>query len=122
MLEIREIRFRTEQKKGVDVATPPFFFSTTYLHSDPSSRMDPPTERPTTRAKNANQHPGMIGQTRKRRTKAEIARDEALLLAKKEAEKKRKDEGIARVAQMEDKMAINDANVRSAHPRSRKGI
>ena len=84
--------------------------------------MRPPTERPATRAKNANQHPGRIEQPSKRRTKAEMDHDRALQQEKKEAEKKRKNDGIARVAQLEDKMAIDEANIASAHPRSRQGI
>jgi hypothetical protein len=81
--------------------------------------MDPPTvTRPTTRAKNANQHPGRVGQTRKRHTKAEIERDNALLQQEKEAEAQKKNEGIARVAQLEDKMAIDDTKTGGAHPRN----
>jgi hypothetical protein len=83
--------------------------------------MDPPTGRPVTRSKNANQHPGKVVQMRKRRTKAEVEEERALLRAKKEAEKQKKDEGIARVAQLEDKMALDDANIGSSHPRSQKG-
>jgi hypothetical protein len=51
-----------------------------------------------------------------------MAHDRALQEAKKEAAKKKKDEGIAHVAQLEDKMAIYEANIASAHPRSRQGI
>jgi hypothetical protein len=81
------------------------------------SNMDPPTViHPTTRAKNANQHPGRVGQTRKRHTKAEIECDNALLQQEKEAEVQKKNEGIAHVAQLEDKMAINDTKTRGAHP------
>jgi GH15 family glucan-1,4-alpha-glucosidase len=84
--------------------------------------MDPPTGRPVTRSKNANQHPGRVVQVKKRRTKAEVESDRALLLAKTEAEKQKKNEGISRVAQLEDKMATDDANIGSTHPRSHKGI
>jgi hypothetical protein len=86
-----------------------------------ASKMDPPT-RPTTRAKNANQHPGKIGQIRVRRTKAEIEHDKAVLREKKQAEEQKTNEGIARVAQLEDKMALDEADAGSAHPRSRAGI
>jgi hypothetical protein len=84
--------------------------------------VNPPTERPATRAKNANQHPGRIEQSRRRCTKAEMVHNRALQEAKKEAVKKRKDKGIAHVAQLEDKMAIYEANIASAHPRSCQGI
>jgi hypothetical protein len=59
---------------------------------------------------------------RKRRTKAEVEHDKAVLQSKKDAEKQNKDEGVSRVAQLEDKMAIDDANVGRSHPRSHKGI
>lgn len=84
--------------------------------------MNPPTERPATRAKNATQRPGKVLQTRKRRTKAEMERDRALQQERKQTEKTRKNKGIASVAQLEDRMAINEANIESAHPRSRQGI
>lgn len=74
-----------------------------------------------TRAKNANQHPGRVIK-RKRCTKAEIEHDRAQLVAQKEAEKQEHQEKIANVAQLEDKMAVDKANIGSAHPQSRKGI
>jgi hypothetical protein len=83
--------------------------------------MDPPTGRPVTRSKNASQHPGKVLQMSKRRTKAEVEHDKALLRSKKEAETQKKNEGIARVAQLEDQMAIDDANIGNSHPRSHKG-
>jgi len=83
--------------------------------------MDPPTGRPVTRSKNANQHPGKVLQTRKKRTKAEVELEKALLLSKKEAETQKKNEGIACVAQLEDQMAIDDANIANSHPRRYKG-
>jgi hypothetical protein len=51
-----------------------------------------------------------------------LVHNRALQEAKKEAVKKRKDKGIAHVAQLEDKMAIYEANIASAHPRSCQGI
>jgi hypothetical protein len=79
--------------------------------------MDAPVERRVTRAKNADQHPGLAGSIRKRRTREEIERDNALLHEKKEAIAKKKALGIARVAQLEDRMAIKDSSAESAHPR-----
>jgi hypothetical protein len=80
--------------------------------------MDAPIERRVTRATNANQHPGLAGATiKKRRTKAEIEHDKALLQEKKDVLAKRKALGIARVAQLEDRMATEDSGAEDAHPR-----
>jgi len=79
--------------------------------------MDAPTERHVTRPTNASQHPRLAGAIRKRRTKAEIEHDKALLQEKKDAIAKKKALGIARVAQLEDRMATEDSGAESAHPR-----
>lgn len=95
------------------------YFLFQYLMSD----MNPSSERRTTRATNAGQHPGhaVIGIVRKRRTKEEMARDKALLAVKKAEENLKKVQGIARIAELEDRMAIDDAGAGSAHPRNHKG-
>jgi hypothetical protein len=54
---------------------------------------------------------------RKRRTKEEIERDNALLQEKKDMIAKKKALSIARVAHLEDRMAIKDSGAESAHPR-----
>ena len=83
--------------------------------------MDPPLEHVATRAKNADQCPGEILKKRKRCTKVEIECDNALLQEKTQAEEQKKNEGIAYVAQLEDRMAVDDANIGSAHPRNHSG-
>ena len=87
------------------------------------SDTNPSSERRTTRATNASQHPGhaVTGTTRKRRTKEEIAQDKAVLEVKKAEEKLQKLQAIARIAELEDRMAIDDAGAESAHPRNHKG-
>ena len=55
---------------------------------------------------------------KKRRTKAEVEHDRAVLQMERDAEQQKKDKGIARVAQLEDQMAVEDSNAGSAHPRS----
>jgi hypothetical protein len=83
--------------------------------------MDLPTERRVTRAKNADQHPGLIGPKRKRRTREEIEHDNALLQEKKEAKATSKQASIARVAELEDRMAVNDSGAEKAYPRDYHG-
>ena len=87
------------------------------------SDTNPSSECRTTRATNASQHPGhaITGTTRKRPTKEEIARDKAILEVKKAEEKLQKLQAIARIAELEDRMAIDDAGAESAHPRNHKG-
>ena len=87
------------------------------------SDTNPSSECRTTRATNAGQHPGhaVTGTIRKRRTKEEMARDKALLAAKKAEENLQKAQGIACIAELEDRMAIDDASAESAHPRNHKG-
>lgn len=87
-----------------------------YLMSDTN-----PVERLATRAGNARQHPGRVSQPRKRRTKEEMARDKAIAEEKKERKKRQQTKGIARIAELEDRMAIDDAGVEGAHPRNQKG-
>jgi hypothetical protein len=73
--------------------------------------------RRSTRPTNADQHPGRVIQKRKRRTKEEIARDNEFLQNKRDEKWRQQTEGIERVAELEDQMAIDDANAESAHPR-----
>ena len=47
-----------------------------------------------------------------------MARDKALLAAKKAKENLQKAQGIA---ELKDRMAINDASAESAHPQNHKG-
>ena len=83
---------------------------------------NPPAERRVaTRTTNADQHPGQVVPIRKRRTKAEMARDKALADEKKAEKKRQKTKGIARIAELEDQMAIDDAGAEGAHPRNQKG-
>jgi ATP-dependent exoDNAse (exonuclease V) beta subunit len=76
-----------------------------------------------TRSKNKNQHPGAIevAAKRKRRTKAQIAEDNAIQEAKRKEIEREADEHIKNIANLEGKMARKDADVDSAHPRSRNG-
>jgi hypothetical protein len=85
------------------------------------SDTNPSAERRATRATNADQHPGRVFSIRKRRTKAEIARDNALLEEKKAEKQHQKTEGIARIADLEDQMAVDDTGAESTHPQSQKG-
>ena len=82
------------------------------------SDTNPSSERQTTRATNAGQHPGhaVTGTIRKRRAKEEMARDKALLAVKKAKENLQKAQGIACIAELEDRMPIDDAGAKSAHP------
>ena len=81
----------------------------------------PSAERRATRATNADQHPGLAVQNRKRRTKAEMARDRALLEEKKTEKSRQQTQSFERIAELEDRMAIDDAGAESAHPRNKKG-
>ena len=81
----------------------------------------PSTGRRATRATNANQHPGRVDLIRKRRTKAEIARDNVLQEEKKDKKRRQQTEGITRIAELEDKMAIDDASAEGSHPRNQNG-
>jgi hypothetical protein len=79
----------------------------------------PQSERMATRSKNAHQHPGKIVEPKTRRTKAQIEQDKELLRIAKEEKEAKKQAGIMRVARLEDKMAAEDNNTDSAHPRHR---
>lgn len=76
-----------------------------------------------TRLKNKDQHPGavQVALKRKRRTKAEIAADNAALEAKKQEKARTAQEQIKNIADLEGKMAKKDAGADDAHPRSRNG-
>ena len=78
-------------------------------------------ERMATRAENACQHPGRSSQPRKRRNKEEMAWDRAIEEEKKEQKRCQQKKGIAHIAELEDRMAIDDAGVEGAHPRNQKG-
>jgi hypothetical protein len=67
---------------------------------------------------NANKHPGLLLK-KKRRTKAEIEQEKALKQMERALKEKEKDANVLRIAQLEDRMAIEDANEESAHPRHR---
>lgn len=82
----------------------------------------PAPERPVTRAKNADKHPGQVDQKRKRRTKAEIENANAVLQKEKDEKVRKQKEGITKIAQLENQMAIDDASTESAHPRNSKGL
>jgi hypothetical protein len=76
-----------------------------------------------TRSKNKNQHPGavQVAAKRKRRTKAQIAADNAAQEAKKMEKGRKVDEQIKNIASLEGEMARKDADANGAHPRSRNG-
>ncbi len=76
-----------------------------------------PVGRPATRSKNANQHPGTIVAPRKKRTNTEKQRDDEMASLAKEKVANEKQEGIMRVARLEDAMAVVDGNTDGAHPR-----
>ena len=73
--------------------------------------------RPVTRSKNADQHPGIIVAPKKRRTNAEKKRDDEMVSLVKKKVANEKQEGIMRVARLEDAMAVDDGNTDGAHPR-----
>jgi hypothetical protein len=78
--------------------------------------METATKR-STRSKGSSQPAQVLVEKRKRRTKAEIERDNALLEEKKRAKDEKKQGSVARVAELEDNMAVNDANSINVHPR-----
>jgi hypothetical protein len=51
-----------------------------------------------------------------------MARDKAILEEKTLEKKRQKTESIARIAELEDRMAIDDASTVDAHPRNQKGL
>jgi hypothetical protein len=70
-----------------------------------------PKDRLRTRAGNASKHPGevQLATKRKKRTRAEIERDEALKQVAKEEKIRKKEETIQRIAALEEKIADEDA-------------
>jgi hypothetical protein len=76
-----------------------------------------------TRPKNKSQHPGavQVAAKRKRRTKAQIAADNAAQEEKKQEKGRKAQEQIKSIASLEGEMAKKDAGADSAHPRSRNG-
>jgi hypothetical protein len=83
----------------------------------------PSDGRLATRATNAGQRPGLAHHTfRKRRTKEEIARDKALEDEQKHQKKNQRTKSVARIAELEDRMAIDDASAENAHPRNQKSL
>ena len=82
--------------------------------------MAPSADRRVTRATNAEKHPGRIVK-KTRRTKAEMELAREVSQREKETVKLRRKESIASVARLEDEMAVYDANVGGAHPRSHRG-
>ena len=79
--------------------------------------MAPLADRRVTRATNAEKHPGRIVK-KTRRTKAEMELAREVSQREKETVKLRRKESVAR---LEDEMAVYDANVGGAHPRSHRG-
>jgi hypothetical protein len=51
-----------------------------------------------------------------------MARDNALLEAKRAEKQRQQSEGVVRIAELEDRMAIDDAGTEEAHPRTQKGV
>ena len=85
--------------------------------------MAPSADRRVTRATNAEKHPGRIVK-KTRRTKAEMELAREVSQREKETVKLRRKESVASVAsiaRLEDEMAVYDANVGGAHPRSHRG-
>jgi Mg-chelatase subunit ChlI len=76
-----------------------------------------------TRLKNKDQHPGAveIALKRKRRTRDEIEADNAAEKAKKQEKKRKSNDQVTTIANLEGEMAKKDAGANSAHPRSRNG-
>ena len=81
----------------------------------------PSTQRRATRTMNVDQHPGLAIPVRKRHTKAEMAQDKALQEEKKSQKKHQQMKGIACIAELEDRMAVDNARARTAHPQNEKG-
>lgn len=62
-----------------------------------------------------------LNNQKKRRTKAEMELERSRLRQEKEVKEQKKNASLARVAQLEDQMAVDDANAGSAHPRNNNG-
>ena len=76
----------------------------------------PSTQHRATRTMNIDQHPGLAIPVRKRCTKAEMAWDKALQEEKKAEKKHQQMKGIACIVELEDQMAVDDAEAGTAHP------
>ena len=74
-----------------------------------------------TRTTNVDQHPGLAVPVRRRRTKEEMACDKARLEEQKAKKKRQQTQGIECIAELEDRMAIDDAGAVDSHPRNQKG-
>ena len=70
-------------------------------------------KRMTTRAKNAAIHPGAVDAKRPRRGKQEIQQERELAVSKKHENKNKKEEGINRIAALEDELARADAEAKN---------
>lgn len=83
--------------------------------------MDASADISRTRAKNKFQHPGAVevAAKRKRRTKAEIAADNAAREERRNEKSRETQEQVKGIASLESEMARKDAE--DAHPRSRNG-
>jgi hypothetical protein len=83
--------------------------SVAYLHHPPTMASPPSTPpRVQTRAKNADQHPGLAVPKRKRRTKAEMEEDRNRKKIEKEAAEKAKQDKILAAARLENAIEAND--------------
>jgi hypothetical protein len=51
-----------------------------------------------------------------------MARDKALLEEKKAEKMSQRNKGITRIAELEDRMVIDDAGAEDAHPQKLKGV
>jgi hypothetical protein len=70
----------------------------------------------TTRAKNANTHPGQVVAKRKRRTKAEIKKDKQKAKEEKMSQQAITDAALKRIAELENQLAHQDANDTTPKP------
>lgn len=84
----------------------------------PAAAKPQPTSRVATRTTNADKHPGQQEvQKRKRRTKAEIRADKAEVERLKLEQQKKKAEGVRRIADIENAIAEEDANLVTPKPK-----
>jgi hypothetical protein len=71
---------------------------------------------PSTRTKNADTHPGAVVQSKRRSTsEVKLAREEAE--AKKQQKLRKKEDGINRIASLENEMALDDAKAKKTPAR-----
>jgi hypothetical protein len=78
------------------------------------------TSRVTTRAQNAETHPGALAK-RKRRTKAEIEADNKKAEEAKAAKQAKKTAGLKKIADLEEKIEEDDANDATPRPKFPRG-